>query len=87
MLEYSVFRYVHENNNLFFIDGTNLFSPEVMTAYRVYEAKFPFEARDVSELSMLPGDQLIVGIYEDGSWPNEHAWMKGKLSYVCFVKL
>ena len=49
-----------------------------MTAYRVYKARFPFEARDHTELSMLPDDELIVEICEDGTWPNPNAWMKGK---------
>ncbi len=48
-----------------------------MAAYRLYKAKFPFEARDHSELSMLPEDELIVDMLENGTWPNENAWMKG----------
>ena len=53
-----------------------------MTAYRIYKAKFPFEARDPTELSMLPDDQLIVEMCEDGSWPNESAWMRGILNFL-----
>ena len=46
-------------------------------AYRVYKALFPFTSRDSSEVSMLPDDFLIVYQLDDGSWPNESAWMKG----------
>jgi hypothetical protein len=46
-------------------------------AYRVYKAVYPFTARDQTELSMMPGDLLHVGMLDDGTWPNENAWMKG----------
>lgn len=51
-------------------------------AYRVYVAQYPFVARDNTELSMSPGDQLFVEKLEDGSWPNERAWMKGTMDTV-----
>ena len=50
-----------------------------MAAYRIYIAKYPFEARDDTELSMLPEDQLIVYMNDDGTWPNDSAWMRGRV--------
>ena len=49
-----------------------------MATYRVYEATFPFEAREASELSMAEGDTVIV--YEKpngGGWPDPEKWMTG----------
>lgn len=58
-----------------------------MSAYRIYVAQYPFVARDNTELSMSPGDQLIVEKCEDGSWPNASAWMRGKNDFIVFIIL
>ena len=49
-----------------------------MASYRVYKALYPFTARDATEVSMLPEDFLFVYMKEDGTWPNDSAWMKGR---------
>ena len=49
-----------------------------MTTYRRYSASFPFEARDGSELSLQPGDSLIVSKTPAGTWPDPSRWMKGQ---------
>lgn len=49
-----------------------------MAAYRIYEAKFPFVARETSELTINEGDTVFV--YEKpngGGWPDSEKWMKG----------
>ena len=51
--------------------------PPVM-AYRVYKALYPFTARDHTEVSMLADDYLFVYMKEDGTWPNDNNWMKGR---------
>ena len=56
-----------------------LFSYTTMatTPYRVYHAAFPFTARDVSELTMSPGDILIVYMGQDYQWQDDTRWMRG----------
>lgn len=49
-----------------------------MTSYRRYRAEFPFDARDSSELTVHPGDALIVSKTTDGTWPDPAKWMKGR---------
>lgn len=49
-----------------------------MATYRVYEAAFPFEARESSELSMAEGDFVIVYEKPNGAgWPDPEKWMTG----------
>lgn len=48
-----------------------------MTWYRRYKALFLFEARSGTELTMSPGDTLLVGQLTDGSWPPPNKWMHG----------
>ena len=49
-----------------------------MTTYRRYQAKFPFDARDESELSIRVGDMLMVGRNSAGEWPDATRWMRAK---------
>ena len=49
-----------------------------MTSYRRYRASYPFEARDSSELTITPGDNLLVGKNAQGVWPSQDKWMHGK---------
>ena len=50
-----------------------------MAAYRVYEAKFPFMAREVSELTISEGDRVRVYEKPDGGgWPDPAKWMRGE---------
>ena len=49
-----------------------------MTTYRRYQANYPFDARDSSEVSMSPGQTLLVGKNANGEWPNQEKWMHGR---------
>lgn len=50
-----------------------------MATYRVYEATYPFQAREDSELTIDEGDRVVVYEKDDGSgWPDPTKWMKGK---------
>ena len=69
------------NNTCVLYMGLPCLFLQIMATYRLYKALYPFEARDHTELSMLPDDQLIVYMNEDGTWPNENAWMKGKIDH------
>lgn len=44
--------------------------------YRIYNAVYPFEARDPSELTIQPGNKLIV-YQRAGVWPDDQRWMNG----------
>lgn len=48
-----------------------------MASYRVYRACFPFEAREVSELTIREEDTVIVYEKPNGEWPDPKKWMKG----------
>ena len=49
-----------------------------MTTYRRYRANYPFDARDSSELSIVPGQTLLVGKTAKGEWPSQEKWMHGR---------
>jgi len=49
-----------------------------MTTYRRYQASFPFDARDDSELTIRTGDMLIVGQTVAGGWPDAERWMRAR---------
>ena len=49
-----------------------------MTTYRRYQASFPFDARDESELTIRAGDMLIVGQNVSGGWPDAERWMRAR---------
>jgi len=49
-----------------------------MTTYRRYQASFPFDARDDSELTIRAGDMLIVGQTVAGGWPDAERWMRAR---------
>ena len=49
-----------------------------MTSYRRYIARYPFEARDNSEVTIEPEHTLIVGMTPEGLWPSQEKWMHGR---------
>ena len=49
-----------------------------MTTYRRYQANYPFDARDSSELSIAPGQMLLVSKNAKGEWPSQEKWMHGR---------
>jgi hypothetical protein len=49
-----------------------------MTTYRRYQASFPFNARDSSELTIKPGQTLLVSKNAKGEWPSQEKWMHGR---------
>ena len=51
---------------------------EEMTTYRRYRASYPFDARDSSELTIVPGQTLLVGKNSNGEWPSQEKWMHGR---------
>ena len=50
----------------------------MISPYRVYHANYPFEARDQSELSIVPGHTLVVYQLPDGKWPDDTRWLNGR---------
>lgn len=49
-----------------------------MTSYRRYQAQYPFDARDDSEVTIVPGHTLIVSKNSEGVWPSQEKWMHGR---------
>ena len=49
-----------------------------MTTYRRYRASYPFDARDSSEVSIVPGQTLLVSMNAKGEWPSQEKWMHGR---------
>ena len=49
-----------------------------MTTYRRYRADYPFSARDSSELTIVPGQTLLVSKNSNGEWPSQEKWMHGR---------
>ena len=49
-----------------------------MTTYRRYQASYPFDARDSSEVSIVPGQTLLVSKNTYGEWPSQEKWMHGR---------
>ena len=46
-------------------------------AYKIYNAIYPFEARDDTELSIDAGDKLMVLPGPSGEWPDQNKWLRG----------
>ena len=49
-----------------------------MTTYRRYRANYPFDARDDSEVTIVPGETLLVSKNAQGVWPSQDKWMHGR---------